>query len=58
MNEANIAHLRFLQARTVKGDVLTPDDFEFVMNMENELQMYQNMICKILAHENCLTENC
>ncbi len=57
MIERDIAHLKFLQGRTSKGDVLTQEDYDFVMNFENQIQMYQNMVCNILASERQKCEN-
>jgi hypothetical protein len=57
MIEADLAHLRFLRSRGEKGDVLTQEDFDFVMRIENELTGHQNMICAILAHEKEVDRN-
>ncbi|MFZ3385302.1 MAG: hypothetical protein WA144_15385 [Candidatus Methanoperedens sp.] len=57
MLEAELAHLRFLRSRCEKGDILTQEDFDFVMRFENDLQSYQNMICGILEHEKKVREN-
>ncbi len=58
MIEKDIVHLRFLQQRVEKGDTLTQEDFNFVMNFENQIQLYQNIICTILTTEKCKNENC
>ncbi len=58
MLERDIAHLRFLQGRTAKGEVLAQDDFEFVLRVENDIQSYQNMICQILMSDRCKNEHC
>ncbi len=57
MIEKDIAHIRFLQGRTAKGDILTQEDHDFVMEFENHIQMYQNMVCNILASERQKCEN-
>lgn len=58
MIEADIAHLRLLYRVTSKGDNLTQEDYDFVMNFENQIQLYQNIICTILTIEKCKNENC
>ena len=55
--EAQCAHIKFLQGRMYKGEVLTQEDFNFVLQFENQIQMYQNMVCNILAGQRLKEEN-
>jgi hypothetical protein len=50
MIEADLAHLRLLRGISRKGDILTQEDVDFVMKMEDQIQMYQNMICEIMSN--------
>jgi hypothetical protein len=57
MIEADLAHLRFLHGRSRRGDMLNQEDFEFCLNLENQIQSVQNQICLIMAAEGSMRAN-
>lgn len=56
--EADLAHLRFLRSRSERGDVLTQEDYEFVLKMESCMKEQLHVIDTIMGKEKEIADNC
>lgn len=51
MVETELARLRFLSTRSMKGERLTTDDIDFVLRMKDSITSIQQGIDSIIANE-------
>jgi len=51
MIEADLAHLRFLHQRSIKGDILTQEDFDFMLELQEQMKASLETIQFIIEQE-------
>jgi hypothetical protein len=57
MIEADISHLRFLHQRSIKGDILTQEDFERILQLKQDMEASLDTIQFIIDQEKEIQKN-